>query len=246
MWLVPLAVLALPHRRILLAWMTIDALVWVPRMLYLYGEQNRGLPEQWFTAAVLLRDIAVIGLCVLVIRQIYRPELDLVRTADGSTTRPAGCSTVRPTARPAGCRSGCARTRQLHAATLTTYPRMNAKVISRVTFRPNLGLMAGPGGMKHVFYGITPEGDVHWHQLVGGADGRALWSKGSGTKIGSGFDVYTRVFSPGRQGVLYGVKANGDLHIHIHDPADEPSPTWHPLSGGKINIGWDALTWWWR
>jgi uncharacterized membrane protein len=79
LWLVPLAVLALPHRRVLLAWMTIDALVWVPRMLYLYGEQNRGLPEQWFTATVLLRDIAVITLCVLVIRQIYRPELDLVR-----------------------------------------------------------------------------------------------------------------------------------------------------------------------
>ena len=34
LWLVPLAVLALPHRRILLAWMTIDALVWVPRMYY--------------------------------------------------------------------------------------------------------------------------------------------------------------------------------------------------------------------
>jgi uncharacterized membrane protein len=79
LWLVPLAVLALPHRRILLAWMTIDALVWVPRMLYLYGEQKMGLPEQWFTATVLLRDIAVIGLCVLVVRQIYRPELDLVR-----------------------------------------------------------------------------------------------------------------------------------------------------------------------
>lgn len=79
LWLVPLAVLALPHRRILLAWMTLDALVWVPRMLYLYGESNRGLPEQWFTATVLLRDVAVITLCALVIRQIYRPELDLVR-----------------------------------------------------------------------------------------------------------------------------------------------------------------------
>jgi uncharacterized membrane protein len=79
LWLVPLAVLALPHRRILLAWMTIDALVWIPRMLYLYGEANRGLPEQWFTTTVLLRDIAVMALCALVIRQIYRPELDLVR-----------------------------------------------------------------------------------------------------------------------------------------------------------------------
>ncbi|MED5815783.1 glycosyltransferase family 87 protein [Mycolicibacterium sp. 050232] len=79
LWLVPLAVLALPHRRILLAWMTIDALVWIPRMLYLYGEQNKGLPEQWFTTTVLLRDLAVIVLCAFVIRQIYRPELDLVR-----------------------------------------------------------------------------------------------------------------------------------------------------------------------
>jgi uncharacterized membrane protein len=89
LWLVPLAVLALPHRRILLAWMTIDALVWVPRMMFLYGEQNRGLPEQWFTAAVLLRDIAVMALCALVIRQIYRPELDLVRCR-GQVDDPSG------------------------------------------------------------------------------------------------------------------------------------------------------------
>ena len=89
LWLVPLAVLALPHRRILLAWMTIDALVWVPRMMYLYGEQNRGLPEQPFTVTVLLRDIAVIMLCALVIREIYRPELDLVRCR-GQVDDPAG------------------------------------------------------------------------------------------------------------------------------------------------------------
>jgi uncharacterized membrane protein len=79
LWLVPLAVLALPHRRLLLAWMTVDALVWVPRMFYLYGEQNKGLPEQWFTATVLLRDLAVVGLMILVVRQIYRPTQDLVR-----------------------------------------------------------------------------------------------------------------------------------------------------------------------
>lgn len=89
LWLVPLAVLALPHRRVLLAWMTIDALVWVPRMYYLYGDPNRSLPEQWFTATVLLRDIAVVVLCVLVIRQIYRPHQDLVRL-DGRVDDPAG------------------------------------------------------------------------------------------------------------------------------------------------------------
>jgi uncharacterized membrane protein len=89
LWLVPLAVLALPHRRILLAWMTIDAAVWVPRMYYLYTVPNRGLPEQWFTAMVLLRDITVILLCGLVIRQIYRPDEDLVRWS-GRIDDPAG------------------------------------------------------------------------------------------------------------------------------------------------------------
>jgi len=79
LWLVPLAVLALPHRRVLLAWMTVDALVWIPRMMYLYGEQNKGLPEQWFTATVLVRDLAVVILMALVVRQIYRPAEDLVR-----------------------------------------------------------------------------------------------------------------------------------------------------------------------
>lgn len=89
LWLVPLAVLALPHRRILLAWMTIDALVWVPRMYYLYGVPNRGLPEQWFTATVLMRDVAVLALCALVVRQIYRPGEDLVRWG-GRVDDPAG------------------------------------------------------------------------------------------------------------------------------------------------------------
>ena len=89
LWLVPLAVLALPHRRILLTWMAIDAAVWVPRMYYLYTVPNRGLPEQWFTAMVLLRDVAVVLLCALVIRQIYRPDEDLVRWS-GRVDDPAG------------------------------------------------------------------------------------------------------------------------------------------------------------
>ncbi|MFD3706536.1 glycosyltransferase family 87 protein [Nocardia sp. NPDC058658] len=79
LWLVPLAVLALPHRRILLAWMTIDALVWVPRMYYYLGEDSKGLPEQWFTGTVVLRDLAVLGLCALIVYEILRPQHDIVR-----------------------------------------------------------------------------------------------------------------------------------------------------------------------
>jgi uncharacterized membrane protein len=79
LWLVPLAVLALPHRRILLAWMTIDALVWFPRMYYYLGTDRKGVPEQWFTSAVVLRDLAVLALCVVIVRQIHRPAEDPVR-----------------------------------------------------------------------------------------------------------------------------------------------------------------------
>ena len=97
LWLVPLAVLALPHRRILLAWMTIDALMWIPRMMFLYGDPNHGLPEQPFTTLVLLRDVAVMAMCAMVIRQIYRPEHDLVRFG-GHVDDPSGGS-VRARAR---------------------------------------------------------------------------------------------------------------------------------------------------
>jgi len=82
LWLVPLAVLALPRWRLLLAWMTVDALVWVPRMAYYLGPERDGLPVQWFNGTVLVRDAMVIGLCVLVLREIWRPELDAVRAGD--------------------------------------------------------------------------------------------------------------------------------------------------------------------
>jgi uncharacterized membrane protein len=81
LWLVPLAVLAVPRWRLLLGWMLIDALVWVPRMFYYLGIDNRGLPEGWFLGTVVVRDIAVIAICVVIIREIYRPTSDLVRSA---------------------------------------------------------------------------------------------------------------------------------------------------------------------
>ncbi|GGM67035.1 membrane protein [Longimycelium tulufanense] len=79
LWLVPLAVLALPRWRLLLAWMTVDALVWAPRMFFYLGPDNKGLPADWFLGAVVLRDAFVVLLCVLVLRDIYRPEGDPVR-----------------------------------------------------------------------------------------------------------------------------------------------------------------------
>ncbi|RRO13840.1 DUF2029 domain-containing protein [Saccharopolyspora rhizosphaerae] len=81
LWLVPLAVLALPRWRLLLTWMAVDAAVWAPRMYYYLGSANKGLPEGWFLGAVVVRDALVVLLCVLVVREVLRPERDAVRTA---------------------------------------------------------------------------------------------------------------------------------------------------------------------
>jgi uncharacterized membrane protein len=79
LWLVPLAVLALPHWRLLLTWMAVEAALWIPRMYFYVGEDNKGLPEQAYETAVLIRDAVLVVLIVLVVRTVLRPEVDPVR-----------------------------------------------------------------------------------------------------------------------------------------------------------------------
>ena len=98
LWLVPLAVLALPRWRLLLAWMTVDALVWVPRMFYYLGVDNRGLPPDPFLVVVVLRDAMVVLLAVLVIRSVLRPETDPVRALGADD--PDWCPPPPPTPVP--------------------------------------------------------------------------------------------------------------------------------------------------
>ncbi|MFC5285582.1 glycosyltransferase family 87 protein [Actinokineospora guangxiensis] len=79
LWLVPLAILAIPRWKPLLAWMAIDAALWAPRMFFYLGTDNKGLPQDWFLGFVVARGLAVIALCVLVVIEIYKPDRDLVR-----------------------------------------------------------------------------------------------------------------------------------------------------------------------
>jgi len=81
LWLVPLAVLAIPRWKPVGAWMIVDALLWVPRMAYYLGTDHKGLPIEPFLGAVLVRDAAVLLLGVLVLRDIWRPANDLVRAS---------------------------------------------------------------------------------------------------------------------------------------------------------------------
>ena len=79
LWLLPLAVLARPSWRLLLAWQVTECLVWIPRLLWFLGTGSKGVDYSWFFGAVLLRDAAVLALAALIVRDILRPEEDVVR-----------------------------------------------------------------------------------------------------------------------------------------------------------------------
>ena len=79
LWLVPLAVLAIPRWKPVLAWMGVEVLLWVPRMAYYLGPDHKGLPIEPFLGAVLIRDTAVIVLMALILRDIYHPTHDPIR-----------------------------------------------------------------------------------------------------------------------------------------------------------------------
>jgi len=107
LWLVPLGVLALPRWRLLLGWMAVDALVWVPRLFYFLTPAARGLPPEWFVGAVLIRDAVVVLLCVLVVRSVLVPATDPVhpsqhRGAVDDPDWPGAPAGRRAMSRPAG------------------------------------------------------------------------------------------------------------------------------------------------
>ncbi len=83
LWLVPLLALARPRWRLALVWQASEILVWVLTLLWLagLGVPSRGLDYGWLMTALLLRDALLIALAVLVIREMWHPELDVVRAS---------------------------------------------------------------------------------------------------------------------------------------------------------------------
>ena len=81
-WLIPLAVLARPRWRPFLVWQVLEALVLFTRFYFFIGnaEPGQGLDVRWFLTAILLRDLALVVLAALVVRDVLRPRSDVVRT----------------------------------------------------------------------------------------------------------------------------------------------------------------------
>lgn len=90
LWLLPLAVLARPRWRLFLFWQATEVLVLVTRFYFFVSNDAaiahrgpEGLPINWFFAAVAIRDVVLLVLMGFVVREILRPEHDVVR-ADGA------------------------------------------------------------------------------------------------------------------------------------------------------------------
>jgi uncharacterized membrane protein len=82
-WLVPLIALARPKWRLALLYQASEIAVWIGKMLLLLDgtDPNKALTYQGFTVIVMTRDALLLLLMGLVIREIWRPELDPVRAS---------------------------------------------------------------------------------------------------------------------------------------------------------------------
>jgi uncharacterized membrane protein len=98
LWLLPLAVLAYPHWRVLLGWQLVEIYEVVMRYLWFVYDGSSafgkaGVSEGWFVTAVVARQVAVLVVAGLIVRDIYHPERDVVRQGagiHGNVDDPAG------------------------------------------------------------------------------------------------------------------------------------------------------------
>jgi uncharacterized membrane protein len=103
LWLIPLAVLARPRWRSFLAWQACELAYFFAfyQILLRSAPQGKSLmPEVVFVYVAIARWISVAVLCGLVVRDILRPELDIVR-ADGADDPEGGVLVDGPDPEPA-------------------------------------------------------------------------------------------------------------------------------------------------
>ena len=87
LWLVPLLALARPRWRLSLIWQFTEIVVWMMTLTLLLGlspgQDAHGVGYGWLILVLLARDLLLLALAGLIVRDMWRPDLDVVR-ADGS------------------------------------------------------------------------------------------------------------------------------------------------------------------
>jgi uncharacterized membrane protein len=82
LWVLPLAVLARPRWRDLLVWQALEAAYFFGIWWYLvgYGTEEKGLAYGWYVAATAAHWFGTAWFLALVVRDVWRPQHDPVRT----------------------------------------------------------------------------------------------------------------------------------------------------------------------
>jgi len=92
LWLVPLLALARPHWRLAIIWQFTEIAVWFATLTLLLGEGTNqsahGIGYGWLMLLLVIRDGLLLGLAGLIVRDMWRPELDVVRA--GGEDDPGG------------------------------------------------------------------------------------------------------------------------------------------------------------
>jgi uncharacterized membrane protein len=80
-WLVPLIALARPRWRLALVWQFSEIAVWFATLTLLlgYDAPSHGISYGWLMVILLVRDVLLIGLAAMVVREMWCPWLDVIR-----------------------------------------------------------------------------------------------------------------------------------------------------------------------
>lgn len=105
----------------------------------------------------------------------------------------------------------------------------------------------GWGQITHLFatsngviYAVKSDGNLAWYKHTGYNDGSMRWEGGLEHIVGSGgWTQFSKVFA-GPNGVIYGVRSNGDLVWYKHTGFNDGSVRWE--GGGVVGNGWNQFT----
>lgn len=94
LWLVPLLALARPRWRLNIVWQFTEVGVWFATLTLLLGlepnQSQHGIGYGWLIGILVARDLMLLTLAGLIVREMWHPELDVVRS-DGSDDPGGGC-----------------------------------------------------------------------------------------------------------------------------------------------------------
>jgi uncharacterized membrane protein len=81
LWLVPLVALARPRWRLSLLWQFSEILVWILTLTLLLGytAPDHSISYGWLMLVLVVRDLLLLAIAALVVRDMWRPWLDVVR-----------------------------------------------------------------------------------------------------------------------------------------------------------------------